>query len=193
MDEIIAANPKQVEQVQTKPKTLGGFVGQLMRTRQGEPHHRQRASPGAQMAEGARPDALQGASRFEDQFAELDRIVETPLDPAFLERLPLLDQIQVKENRTVIVQSSISPNWYVMDALAPFTRGEVQAGGRIVLSILGDDAWKPHALFIFGLDTASGRPNEVVSLVSLPVWGTRQMSTDPAEGDASVDLQVTPG
>jgi hypothetical protein len=84
-------------------------------------------------------------------------------------------------------------NWYVMDALAPFTRGEVQAGGRIVLSILGDDAWKPHALFIFGLDTASGRPNEVVSLVSLPVWGTRQMSTDPAEGDASVDLPVTPG
>ena len=34
-------------------------------------------------------------------------------------------------------------NWYVMDAPVPFTRGEVQAGGRIVLSILGDDAWKP--------------------------------------------------
>ena len=34
-------------------------------------------------------------------------------------------------------------NWYMMDALVPFTRGEVQAGGRIVLSILGDDAWKP--------------------------------------------------
>ena len=31
-------------------------------------------------------------------------------------------------------------NWYVMDAPVPFTRGEVQAGGRIVLSILGDDA-----------------------------------------------------
>jgi hypothetical protein len=83
-------------------------------------------------------------------------------------------------------------NWYVMDALASFTRGEVQAGGRIVLSILGDDAWKPIWLFVFGLDTASGRPNEVVSLVSLPVWGPRWMSTDPAEGDASVDLPVTP-
>jgi len=47
-------------------------------------------------------------------------------------------------------------NWYVMDSLVPFTRGEVQAGGRIVLSILGDDAWKPQMLFVFGLDTASG-------------------------------------
>jgi hypothetical protein len=84
-------------------------------------------------------------------------------------------------------------NWYMMDAPVPFTRGEVQAGGRIVLSILGDDAWKPLWLFVFGLDTASGRPNQVVSLVSIPVWGPRWMSTDTTEGDPSVDLQVTPG
>jgi hypothetical protein len=84
-------------------------------------------------------------------------------------------------------------NWYIMDAPVPFTRGEVQAGGRIVLSILGDDAWKPMVLFVFGLDTASGRPNQVVSLVSRPVWGPRWMSTDTSEGDPSVDLQVTPG
>lgn len=84
-------------------------------------------------------------------------------------------------------------NWYVMDPLVPFTRGEVQAGGRIVLSILGDDAWKPQMLFVFGLDTASGRPNQVVSLVSRPVWGPRWMSTDTSEGDPSVDLPVTPG
>jgi hypothetical protein len=88
---------------------------------------------------------------------------------------------------------SDTSNWYVMDALAPFTRGQVQAGGRIVLSILGNDAWLPASLFVFGLDTASGRPNEVVSLVSRPFWGDRWMSTDPAEGDASVDLPVTPG
>ena len=84
-------------------------------------------------------------------------------------------------------------NWYVMDALVPFTRAQVQAGGRIVLSILGDDAWKPQVLFVFGLDTASGRPNEVVSLVSRPVWGPRWMSSDTSEGDPSVDLQVSPG
>jgi hypothetical protein len=84
-------------------------------------------------------------------------------------------------------------NWYVMDTLVPFTRGEVQAGGRIVLSMLGDDAWKPMVLFVFGLDTASGRPNQVVSLVSRPVWGPRGMSTDESEGDPSVNLLVTPG
>lgn len=84
-------------------------------------------------------------------------------------------------------------NWYLMDAPIPFTRGDVQAGGRIVLRILGSDAWKPQVLFVFGLDTASGRPNEVVSLVSRPVWGPRWMSTDSSEGDASVDLPVTPG
>jgi hypothetical protein len=84
-------------------------------------------------------------------------------------------------------------NWYMMDAPVPFTRGEVQAGGRIVLSILGSDAWKPQWLFIFGLDTASGRPNEIVSLVSRSVWGPRWMSTDTNEGDPSVDLTVTLG
>ena len=36
VDEIIAANPKQVEQVRTKPKTLGWFVGQVMRATGGK-------------------------------------------------------------------------------------------------------------------------------------------------------------
>lgn len=36
VDEIISANPKQVEQVQTKPKTLGWFVGQVMRATGGK-------------------------------------------------------------------------------------------------------------------------------------------------------------
>ncbi|MEE8306698.1 MAG: Asp-tRNA(Asn)/Glu-tRNA(Gln) amidotransferase GatCAB subunit B, partial [Gammaproteobacteria bacterium] len=30
VDEVIAANPKQVEQVKAKPQTLGWFVGQVM-------------------------------------------------------------------------------------------------------------------------------------------------------------------
>jgi len=36
VDEIIAANPEQVEQVKTKPKTLGWFVGQVMKAMQGK-------------------------------------------------------------------------------------------------------------------------------------------------------------
>ena len=71
------------------------------------------------------------------------------------ENLVLREEIHDTSQSDLEVASS---NWYVMDAPVPFTRGEVQAGGRITLSILGDDAWKPMFLFVFGLDTASGRP-----------------------------------
>jgi len=36
VDDIIAANPKQVEQVKDKPKTMGWFVGQVMKAMQGK-------------------------------------------------------------------------------------------------------------------------------------------------------------
>jgi len=83
-------------------------------------------------------------------------------------------------------------NWYMLDVAAPFTRGDVAASGGIRLSILGDDAWKPMRLYVFGLDTASGRPNEVVTLSAVPVWTAGWMSTDSNEGVASVDLPVAP-
>ena len=87
------------------------------------------------------------------------------------------------------LESSVS-NWYLLDAAAPFSRGDVLADGRIRLSILGDDAWRPMWLYAFGLDTASGRPNEVVTLVSVPVWSEGWMSADTSEGLPSVDLPV---
>jgi len=36
IDEIIAANPKQVEMLKDKPKTFGWFVGQVMKAMQGK-------------------------------------------------------------------------------------------------------------------------------------------------------------
>ena len=36
VDEIIAANPKQVEQVKSKPATIGWFVGQVMKASGGK-------------------------------------------------------------------------------------------------------------------------------------------------------------
>jgi hypothetical protein len=81
-------------------------------------------------------------------------------------------------------------NWYVLDAAVPFTRADIQANGGIRLSILGDDAWKPMLLYVFGLDTASDRPNEVVSLVSIHVWSQGWLSTDPQEGAASINLPI---
>jgi len=81
-------------------------------------------------------------------------------------------------------------NWYTLNAAVPFTRADVLADGGITLRVKGDDAWKPMRLFLFGLDTATGRPNEVVSLVSLPVWPHGWMSTGTGEGEPSVDLDV---
>jgi hypothetical protein len=65
------------------------------------------------------------------------------------------------------------------------------ANGSIRLSILGTDAWLPKTVFVFGLDTASGRPNEVVTLASVPEWELGWLSTDPSEGSASVLLQLS--
>ena len=36
VDDIIANNPKQVEQLKTKPKTIGWFVGQVMQKTKGK-------------------------------------------------------------------------------------------------------------------------------------------------------------
>jgi hypothetical protein len=54
---------------------------------------------------------------------------------------------------------SFTSNWYVMDTLVPFTRGEVQAGGRIVLSFRPGHrqrATQPGG--VSGLATSLGAP-----------------------------------
>jgi hypothetical protein len=82
-------------------------------------------------------------------------------------------------------------NWYQVDVAVPFTKADVVANGGIRLSILGDDAWLPSQVFVFGLDTENGRPSEVVTLVALPQWDLGQLSTDPSEGESSIDLPVS--
>lgn len=83
-----------------------------------------------------------------------------------------------------------SANWHIRNALPPFTRGDLIANGKIELSIQGDDLWRPTSLFVFGLDTPDGRPNEVVLLVSIPEWTFRALSTDTSEGDESKILPI---
>jgi hypothetical protein len=46
-------------------------------------------------------------------------------------------------------------------------------------------------VFVFGLDTQEGRPNEVVTLSAIPKWELGWLSTDPSEGAASVDLPLS--
>ena len=56
--------------------------------------------------------------------------------------------------------------------------------------IHGRDAWLPKVLFLYGLDTQTGRPNEIVHLVSIPEWDLGMLSTDAQEGKPSVPLPV---
>jgi hypothetical protein len=111
-------------------------------------------------------------------------------------------QLQITAGGNLVLQQQIADtpqddleqytaNWYVMDAVVPFTRGDIISNGGIRLSILGADAWLPKTVFVFGLDTADGRPNDVVGLVTVPDWDLGSLSTDPQEGNQSVDLPVT--
>jgi hypothetical protein len=80
--------------------------------------------------------------------------------------------------------------WYFLDVDAPFTKGDIDVLNGINLSILGTDAWLPKRVFVFGLDTVTGRPNEVVTLVSIPEWDLGWLSTDPTEGVSPIPLQL---
>jgi hypothetical protein len=97
-------------------------------------------------------------------------------------------QIQITAGGNQVLQQTIADtaqddledytgNWYVADAGVPFTRSDVLSNGSIVVSILGSDWWTPKSLFVYGLDTAAGRPNEVVDLVSIPEWTLGKVGT----------------
>jgi hypothetical protein len=110
-------------------------------------------------------------------------------------------QLQITANGGLAVQQQIpdtpqddfegyTGNWYFINALTPFTRGQIRSNGGIELSILGTDAWVPSLVFVFGLDTKTGRPNTVVPLVSIPEWSLGTLSTDSEEGNAAVSLPL---
>jgi hypothetical protein len=111
-----------------------------------------------------------------------------------------LVQLQIKANGNLLFSEVITDtpqddlerdlsNWYTFDVSPPFTMHDFSLGhGEITLTILGDDAWLPGSLFLFGLDTASGRPTHVVPIVSLPRWGRGVLSTDQEEGHKVVRL-----
>jgi hypothetical protein len=81
--------------------------------------------------------------------------------------------------------------WHFLEVERPFTRADIASKGAIHLSILGTDAWLPMTVFVFGLDTAEGRPGEVVTLSAIPKWELGWLSTDSSEGAASVALPIS--
>jgi hypothetical protein len=85
-----------------------------------------------------------------------------------------------------------SANWYFLETLAPFTLNDLLSNGGIKMSIDGDDAWIPSMVFLYGFDTAVGRPTEIVKLVSIPEWTLGPLSTDQNEDprEGTVDLPL---
>jgi len=83
-----------------------------------------------------------------------------------------------------------SANYYARDVRTPFTESDLK-GCRIILRILGKDAWHPYRVFVFGFDTTSeqGRPNAIIPLAAVWDWFTQDMgfmstdeNEDPLEG-----------
>jgi hypothetical protein len=85
----------------------------------------------------------------------------------------------------------VRAHWHFLEVEQPFTRADVVSKGAIELSILGTDAWLPMTVFVFGLDTEDGRPNEVVTLSAVPKWDLGWLSTDSSEGEPSVPLPIS--
>ena len=111
-------------------------------------------------------------------------------------------QIQITAGGALVVDATISNtpqddleqytgNWYPLDVAVPFTKGDVVSNGSIRLSIHGDDAWLPSQVYVFGLDTETGRPSEVVTLVAIPKWDLGWLSTDTSEGEPSTLLPLS--
>jgi hypothetical protein len=82
-------------------------------------------------------------------------------------------------------------NVYYMPVISTFRRSQL-TDASIELSIEGDDAWFPIVVAMFGLDTGSGQPHEIVPLVHIHGWPFDALSTDADEGVASVTLPLAP-
>jgi hypothetical protein len=126
---------------------------------------------------------LVGTSGTDDAGTDSDIELEiTAGSVALTRRIPSTPQDDQEEWRS---------NWYFFDVPTPFTRGDVLSGGGITLRILGDDAWLPESVLLFGLDTPAGRPTTIVPIVSIVNWDLGWLSTDTSEGKPSVPLPVS--
>ncbi len=85
-------------------------------------------------------------------------------------------------------------NFYTMPVIVPFSRAELDAES-ITMRILAMDNYQPQSLFIFGADSATGRPSALVPLVSIPDWkaaGLGTLEPDPTNGTCAITLPLAP-
>ena len=82
-------------------------------------------------------------------------------------------------------------NFYTAPIILPFTKRDLD-DHAITLRIKGTDDWWPSSFFLFGLDSAAGRPSSLLPLTHLPEWPFGVMRADPTNGAASVTLPLLP-
>lgn len=92
-------------------------------------------------------------------------------------------------------QADLEPstaNWYFVPVKERFVRGDLNESS-IEISTDGKDSWKPKRLFIFGLDSDSGRVQEVTPISSVTDWKgpLKFLSLDPND-IASAPSQLLP-
>ncbi len=93
----------------------------------------------------------------------------------WIPRTPQLDQDRGKANL------------YFLDSMAPFNRANL-APNSIRIGIMGEDNWEPKRFFIFGIDTAQGRPGALVPLLYIDDWDKGPLSTKPSLGKPYIDF-----
>jgi hypothetical protein len=102
--------------------------------------------------------------------------------------VPVFDRVIVDEMQDYRFEKSDC--WFTLD-VEPFNKRDLMSNGGITLSITGDDAWLPRRLFLYGLDTAEGRPSEIVPLVSVREWDLGWLSTEADEGNEFISLPIS--
>jgi hypothetical protein len=111
-----------------------------------------------------------------------------------------LVQLQIIKNGQLYVSQVITDtpqddmergvaNWYFLPVQTPFSEQDLSIGvARMELEILGSDKWKPEGIYVFGLDTPTGRPTQMVLLSVDKDFGF-VLSRDPDEGIKSATLR----
>jgi hypothetical protein len=116
---------------------------------------------------------------------------ESPLEIQVVSRDRLVVLFEISETSQMDLDTGYA-NFYTVPVIVPFSKGELD-DSSVTLRLKGLDIWEPASFFLFGLDTAAGRPEAIVPLVHLPEWPFGFMEADATNGVASINLPLLSG
>lgn len=119
---------------------------------------------------------------------DTDPETDSPLEIQMVSEGKLVVLTEIKDTTQKDLEAG-GANFYSAPVIVPFTKRSLDHDS-ITLRIKGLDDWRPSSFFIFGLDHAAGRPDNLIPLVHLPEWPHGFMQADPTSGMASVTLAL---